>query len=140
MQMIVSLLHNIHLFCLASVNAVYICYICTAKFPWQFEDQCHDLPWTAHFQSFSVALAIGESNCVELGISSAPLEYFKNTFKVATTHLLWLWQGFFFFFWGPGVPPSGKNFVNPPPSDTCPHFWTKACPPSQGLSPKIWKL
>ena len=29
---------------------------------------------------------------------------------------------------GLGVPPSSKNFVNPP-SDTCPRFWTKACPP-----------
>ena len=26
------------------------------------------------------------------------------------------------------------------PSDTCPRFWTKACPPSRGTSPKIWKI
>ena len=36
-----------------------------------------------------------------------------------------------FFSWGGtgGSPPSGENFANPPPSDTCPRFWTKACPP-----------
>ena len=34
-------------------------------------------------------------------------------------------QGFF-----PGGPPFRKNFANsPPPSDACPRFWTKACPP-----------
>ena len=35
-----------------------------------------------------------------------------------------------------GVPPSGKNFANPPPSDTCPHFWTKACPPPAEVRPR----
>ena len=29
-----------------------------------------------------------------------------------------------------GVPPSGENLANPP-SDTCPHFWTKAWPPAE---------
>ena len=49
--------------------------------------------------------------------------------------------GFRVFSWGDwGMPPSGKNFANPPPSDTCPRFWTKACPPRQGSSPKIWKI
>ena len=33
-----------------------------------------------------------------------------------------------FIPWGTGGPPIGKNFANPPPSDTCPRFWTKACP------------
>ena len=34
-----------------------------------------------------------------------------------------------FFMGGLGwSPPSGENFVNPP-IDTCPRFWTKACPP-----------
>ena len=36
----------------------------------------------------------------------------------------------------PGVPPSGKNFVNSPPSDTCPCFWTKACPPQPRFVPE----
>ena len=30
-----------------------------------------------------------------------------------------------------GFPPSGENFANSPTSDTCPRFWTKACPPPQ---------
>ena len=33
-----------------------------------------------------------------------------------------------------GVPPSGENFVNPP-SDTCPRFCTKACPPPAEVRP-----
>ena len=86
-------------------------------------------------------LQFGESNCVELGIFlctfGVPQKYLQGGYYTFTVTV----AGFFFFFsGGPGVPPSGKNFVNPPPSDTCPHFWTKACPPSQGLSPKIWKL
>ena len=46
-------------------------------------------------------------------------------------------QGFF-----PGGPPHpAKILPIPPPSDTCPRFWTKACPPpSRGSSPKIWKF
>ena len=36
------------------------------------------------------------------------------------------YQGF--FPGGTGGPPSSENFANPP-SDTCPRFWTKACPP-----------
>ena len=45
------------------------------------------------------------------------------------------------FSWGGlgGSPPSGKNFANPPPSDTCPHFWTKACPPQPRLVPENLK-
>ena len=39
------------------------------------------------------------------------------------------------FFQGDGGPPSGKNFVNPPP-DTCPRFWTKACPPQPRFVPE----
>ena len=35
-----------------------------------------------------------------------------------------------------GVPPSGENFDNPPPSDTCPRFWTKACPPPAEVRPR----
>ena len=45
----------------------------------------------------------------------------------------------FFFLGGLGVSPSGKNFVNPP-SDTCPRFWTKACPPlPPRFVPENWK-
>ena len=41
-----------------------------------------------------------------------------------------------FFSWGDwGSPPSSENFVNPPPSDTCPRFWTKACPPQPRFNP-----
>ena len=45
------------------------------------------------------------------------------------------------FSWGGGVrnwgiPPSGENLVNSPPSDTCPRFWTKACPPPAEVCPK----
>ena len=42
-----------------------------------------------------------------------------------------------FFLGGLGVPPSGENFANPPPSDTCPRFGPRLVPPSRGLSPKI---
>ena len=39
-------------------------------------------------------------------------------------------------------PPPSSNFFSIPLFDTCPHFWTKACPPppSQGSSPKIWEI
>ena len=38
------------------------------------------------------------------------------------------------------VPPSGENFVNsPPPSNTCPCFWTKVCPPQPRFVPKNLK-
>ena len=42
------------------------------------------------------------------------------------------------FSWGGlGVPPSGENFANPPPpSNTCPRFWTKACPPPAEVRPR----
>ena len=44
-----------------------------------------------------------------------------------------------FFSWGgTGGPPIRQKFCQSNPSDTCPRFWTKACPPSQGSSPKIW--
>ena len=45
-------------------------------------------------------------------------------------------QGFFPGGGLGGSPPSGKNFANPPPSDTCPRFWTKACPPSAEVRPR----
>ena len=41
-------------------------------------------------------------------------------------------------FGGTGVPSSGKNVVNPPPIDTCPRFWTKACHPPAEVRP--WKF
>ena len=49
-----------------------------------------------------------------------------------------LLPGFFFLGgWG-----GGKNFVISTPSGTCPHFLDQGLspPPSQGLSPKIWKI
>ena len=45
-------------------------------------------------------------------------------------------QGFFPGGGLGGSPPSGKNFANPPPSDTCPRFWTKACPPPAEVRPR----
>ena len=50
-------------------------------------------------------------------------------------YLLQITKGQGFFLGGLGVPPSGKNFVNPP-SNTCPHFWTKACPPPAKVRPQ----
>ena len=41
---------------------------------------------------------------------------------------------------GTGGPIRQKFCQSPPPSDTCPRFWTKACPPSRGSSPKIRKI
>ena len=45
-------------------------------------------------------------------------------------------SGFFFRGGTGGFPPSGKNFVNPPPSNTCPRFWTMACPPPAEVRPQ----
>ena len=46
------------------------------------------------------------------------------------------------FSWGGdwGSPIRQKFCQSPPPSNTCPRFWTKAYPPSRGLSTKIWKM
>ena len=41
-----------------------------------------------------------------------------------------------FFSWGTGRSPYPAKILPIPPSDTCPRFWTKACPPSRGSSPK----
>ena len=57
-------------------------------------------------------------------------------------------RSFTFFPGGWEVPSSGENFVNPPnpakilsilPSDTCPHFWIKACPPQPRFVPENLK-
>ena len=49
-------------------------------------------------------------------------------------------QGFFTGGGLGGSPPVGKNLVNPPPSGTRPHFPTRACPPTQHLSPKFFAI
>ena len=36
-----------------------------------------------------------------------------------------------FFSWGDGGSPHPAKILPIPPSDTCPCFWTKACPPPQ---------
>ena len=44
-----------------------------------------------------------------------------------------------FFSWGGdwGVPPIRRKFrQSPPPSHTCPRFWTKACPPPAEVRPR----
>ena len=43
-----------------------------------------------------------------------------------------------FFSWGGdwGGPPSWRKFCQSPPSDTCPRFWTKACPPPAEIRPR----
>ena len=42
-----------------------------------------------------------------------------------------------FFSWGDwGVPHPAKILPIPPPSDTCPRFWTKACPPPAKIRPR----
>ena len=42
---------------------------------------------------------------------------------------------------GPGGPQSGENFANPPPPiDTCPLFWTKACPPPRFVPENLKNL
>ena len=41
------------------------------------------------------------------------------------------------FSWGDGGPPIRWKFCqSPPPSDTCPHLWTKACPPPAEVCPR----
>ena len=70
-----------------------------------------------------------------------PSVYIKNDkcvkiFRLITSLILTL-QGFFLG----GPPHPAKILPIPPPSDTCPRFWTKACPPpSRGSSLKIWKI
>ena len=46
-----------------------------------------------------------------------------------------IWNLHRVFFLEGQSPPYGKNFVNPP-SDTCPRFWTKACPPPAEVRPQ----
>ena len=42
-----------------------------------------------------------------------------------------------FFLGGTGgVPPIRRKFCQSPPSDTCPRFWTKACPPPAEVCPR----
>ena len=49
--------------------------------------------------------------------------------------------GFFFILRETAGPPIWQKFCQSPPSDTCPHFWTKACPPpSRGSSPQKLKI
>ena len=47
-------------------------------------------------------------------------------------------QGFFLGGTG-GSPHPAKILPIPPPSDTCPRFWTKACPPQPRFVPENWK-
>ena len=45
-----------------------------------------------------------------------------------------------FFLGGTGGPPIWQKFCqSPPPSDTCPRFWTKACPPQPRFVPENFK-
>ena len=44
--------------------------------------------------------------------------------------------GFFFLGGGLGGPPIRRKFRQSPPSDTCPRFWTKACPPPAEVRPR----
>ena len=41
-----------------------------------------------------------------------------------------------FFPGGLGGPPIRRKFCQSPPSDTCPRFWTKACPPPAEVRPQ----
>ena len=51
-----------------------------------------------------------------------------------------MWQGFFPGGGTGGVPPIRRKFCqSPPPSDTCPRFWTKACPPQPRFVPENLK-
>ena len=44
------------------------------------------------------------------------------------------------FSWGGlGGPPIRRKFCQSPPSDTCPRFWTKACPPQLRFVPENLK-
>ena len=46
-------------------------------------------------------------------------------------------KGSGFFSWGGlGGPPIWQKFCQSPPSDTCPRFWTKACPPPAEVRPR----
>ena len=62
--------------------------------------------------------------------------------KILDTTLAWkdwvLVITFRVFFLGGtgGVPPSSINFANSPPSNTCPRFRTKACPPPAEVGPR----
>ena len=47
---------------------------------------------------------------------------------------IWWQQGF--FLGGTGVPLNRQKFCQSPPSDTCPRFWTKACPPPAEVRPR----
>ena len=40
------------------------------------------------------------------------------------------------FSWGDWGPPIQRKLCQSPPSDTCPRFWTKACPPPAEVSPR----
>ena len=44
-----------------------------------------------------------------------------------------------FFPGGTGGFPIWQKFCQSPPSDTCPRFWTKACPPSAEVRPRKFK-
>ena len=73
-------------------------------------------------------LDFGQSECCVM-FPFPSICYLCHLFKLMITG---------FFSWGGtgGSPPSGKNFANPPPSDTCPRFWTKACPPPAKVRPR----
>ena len=89
-------------------------------------------PWAAQNQVAHVAIAKMPQQPVRLWLQLLQQELQRNVEAAE--------QGFF-----PGgtrgVPPSGENFANPPPIRYLSPFLDQGLsPPSQGSSPKIWKI
>ena len=92
----------------------------------------HDFFWEQCkvFQNFSISWVEKFTHFNTVIISGKVIRdiLWSLRIKNLTIKNIMIFQGFFPGGTG-GVSPSGENFANSPPSDTCPHFWTKACPP-----------
>ena len=100
------------------------------------------IPWSQcalYFWVCSISrLFLCAMNIKESVISSPHLEVgMISLLYNSTTEQLWYLYKISsrVFSWGP---PSSENFVNPL-SNTCPHFWTKACSPQPRFIPENLK-